>query len=98
VLTNKLCDVFEAKADYANAMQDRYVVALKAFVIFLDRSGVAQPAPARLALDARDGVSSALPCGAGIGSAARSSSSARPPSLIVRRGYGLFDAAGKRCP
>lgn len=40
VLTNKLCDVFEAKADYANAMQDRYVVALKAFVIFLDRSGV----------------------------------------------------------
>jgi hypothetical protein len=63
VLTNKLCDVFEAKADYANAMQDRYVVALKAFVIFLDRSGVAQPAPARLALDARDGVSSACPVG-----------------------------------
>jgi hypothetical protein len=46
VLTNKLCDVFEAKGDYAKAMQDSsamqgsYKNALTAVAWFLARSGV----------------------------------------------------------
>ena len=40
LLTNKLRDVFDATADHANAMQDRYVAALIAIANFLERSGV----------------------------------------------------------
>jgi hypothetical protein len=40
ILTNKLRDAFEAEAEHANAMQDRYVVALTAIANFLKRSGV----------------------------------------------------------
>jgi hypothetical protein len=40
VLESKLSNAFEAEADYANAMQDRYTVALTAVATFLMRVGI----------------------------------------------------------